>query len=466
MKKLLSDFKTYQITAWITRITGIIFLALFVILFSPLVLLSSLNIFAMVLAVIFLLIYLLGIASIIDNSLLNGTLIIVSVLIFQLILFHAGAPERIINTHMLIIPGFITLIMYLVTHRSYISVDKAFVNLDQKYRITDAMLQITPDILANDNLDDILQKILESAVNVMPRVQKGSIMIRDGNIMKFRASVGYNLEKLKAIELELEEMFQYKLGILNEPAIIKDIKAFDEANMSQNKIKLFDATDTLLAKAILTCSLKLHGKIYGFINLDNIDYEDAFTDQDKIYVKHLANQIDLALHNHVLVEDIYRLSRFDELTGAATRKYHKALIEKIIKDATLKKHDVTLGVFDMNGLKKVNDRYGHDAGDQFLIHFSRIIKRSIPKEAIFARMGGDEFVLTLPNVKKDDASDIIITIREKIKRAPFTYENHQIPMTFGCGLVTYPSDASNINDLMRLADQLMYLDKDKQKIDF
>ena len=466
MKKILNDFKMYQVTTWITRITGVIFLALFIILFAPLVPLESLNIISIGLSVIFVSIYILGIAAIVDNSLLNSTLIIFSVLIFQAVLFYAGAPERIINTHLLIAPGFITLVMYLVTHRSYLRIDKDFIDLDQKYRITNAMLQITPNILANDNLDDILQKILESAVEVMPKAQKGSIMIKEDHIMKFHAAVGYNLKKLQEIELQLEEMVQYKLGVLNEPSIIKDIKSFDEAHVSEVKTKLLAVNEALVAKSILTCSLKLHGKIYGFINLDNMDGYDVFNEQDKIYIRHLANQIDLAINNHLMVEDIYRLSRYDELTGAVTRKYLKTLLNDLIKEAAQKKQIFTVSMFDMNGLKKVNDRFGHEAGDQFLVHFCKIVKKSIPKEAIFARAGGDEFVLVSPSFTIDDTSEMVLIIREKIKRTPFTYDNQLIPLTFGCGSSEYPTDATDMDALIHRADQLMYLDKERQKIDF
>ncbi|MFU8793734.1 MAG: diguanylate cyclase domain-containing protein [Acholeplasmataceae bacterium] len=466
MKKILSEFEIYHIQTWITRITGVVFLAIFIVFFAPLIALSSLNLLAIGIVVIFLFTYLLGISSIVDNSLLNSTLIIISVLIFQFILFYVGLPERIINTHVLIIPGFITLIMYLITHRSYIRIDKDLISLDQKYRITNAMLQITPDLLVNDNLDTVLQKILESAISVMPKAQKGSILIRDGNIMRFHAAVGYNLAILQEIELKLDEMLQYKLGVLNEPSIIKDIKTFDEVHIDHVKTKLLDTNQALVAKSILTCSLKLHGKIYGFINLDNIDSYDAFTEQDKVHVKHLANLIDLALNNHLLVKDIYRLSRYDELTGAATRKYNKTLLNDTIKMAEEKQQIFTICMIDMNGLKKVNDRFGHDAGDQFLIHFAKMVKKSIPKEAIFSRTGGDEFILTLPSKKAEDADEIILAIRKRLKNSPFTYENQVIPVTFGCGVSQYPRDAKKINLLIHRADQLMYLDKDKQKIDF
>src|SRR5690606_11849463 len=115
-------------------------------------------------------------------------------------------------------------------------------------------------------------------------------------------------DTLKKIDLYFEDMYQYKLGVLNEPAVIRDIKTFNEKNLKAETTDAMNENEVLTAKAVLTCSFILHDTIYGFINLDNLEDFEAFNDQDKLYIKHLASQIEIALNNHLLVEEIYTLS--------------------------------------------------------------------------------------------------------------------------------------------------------------
>ena len=336
--------------------------------------------------------------------------------------------------------------------------------LELNSKITKTISEITPKMLMNVDLDEILQTILEKAVELIPKAQSGSILIRSENQMEFRAAVGYNLEELKKIKLRFEDMYQYKLNKLYEPAVIKDIKTFNKKNLNAETNITMNEKDMLTAKSVLTCSFVLQGKIYGFINLDNLDDEDAFSNQDEIYIKHLASQIELALNNQLLVDEIYTLSKTDTLTGVHSRKHHERLIRSIYNEALEKKKVFSIAVMDVNYLKKINDTYGHMVGDEYLIHFVEIIKENLYPQDVLSRTGGDEFVIIFPELDLHQSLERIKDIRETFTKKPFVFENIAHIVDFGCGIACYPKDNEELIGLMRIADKRMYDDKRVRKL--
>ncbi|MCR3905400.1 MAG: GGDEF domain-containing protein [Tenericutes bacterium] len=329
--------------------------------------------------------------------------------------------------------------------------------------ITKSMSEITTKMLINDDLNLILQTILEKAVHLIPKAQYGSILIRNEDRMEFRAAVGYDLKTLKKINLYFEDMFQYKLDLLYEPTIISDVKTFNKKNLKAETTKSMEDSDALTAKSVLTCSFVLNDTIYGFINLDNLEDYDAFGEQDKSYIKHFASQIEIALNNHLMVEKIYNLSKYDELTGVFSRKYHEKTLHDIYDDSKKANKEFSVAVMDINNLKQINDTYGHNAGDEYLKHFTTIIKDNIRDNDVLSRTGGDEFVLTMSNASLEKGQIILQRIKEAALKRPFVYEKIKHTIEFGCGVASYPEDDKEIIGLMRIADQRMYEDKKKSK---
>ena len=335
--------------------------------------------------------------------------------------------------------------------------------LEQDYNITKTMMEITPSLLVNDDFDVLLDNIIKKAVEVVPRAQAGSILILNKDKMEFKAAEGYDLEKLKKVTLLVEETFQYKLGVKKDPLVIKDLSAFHESNLKSNVTGRLRKQNQLSAKSILTCAIYYENKMYGSINLDNLDDYDAFKEEDKKHIKHLATHIEVAIKNQKLVESIYKLSRYDALTGLFARKHHEELLEDVIGEAKDKKTEFSICVVDINNLKRINDKYGHSQGDKYLIHFSNLIKRKLTKHDIAARTGGDEFSIVYRYKGCEDAAARIREIREYIFTQPFKIGDVEFNIDFGCGISCYPDDGTDIKKLSNLSDKRMYEDKKKRK---
>lgn len=151
---------------------------------------------------------------------------------------------------------------------------------------------------------------------------------------------------------------------------------------------------------------------------------------------------------YYLLLNIYQ-AIVDPLTGAYNRQmYNKAL------DALVKKGQGMIAFVDINNFKEVNDRFGHDVGDRYLIIFAETLNRNFYGFASLYRIGGDEFVLI---AKKDNVKKFVLSLDKARKDA---FENE---IEFACGYKVYNKNQS-IEEILKEADDLMYADKKQMKM--
>ncbi len=400
------------------------------------------------------------------NELFSGVIIFLSFIGWNVaIQFFDNTTEIHMEYTFLLIPSILFVTLYIFKKHEQVrreEFDRLFgeyEHLSQNYKIIQGMLEITPELLKDDNLDNLLQLILEKAIEAIPKAQSGSILLRNNDQMIFRAAVGYNLELLKKVNLRFEDMYQYKLGNIFEPQVIKDIRTFNNANMDPQNAKDLDDQDALIAKSVLTCAITVRDEVYGFINLDNIEDINAFQDKDKIYIKHLAQQIEMALRNQLLVEDLYKLSKFDSLTGAFTRKQHQTVLKEIYDKAKKSKTPFSICALDIDDLKLINDQYGHETGDDYLVQFSKIIKEQLKENEIFSRTGGDEFIMVFPKCNKLCVEKRIGELKVIMEKSPLIHKKDSLPIAFGYGIATYLEDSEYLDELISLSDKRLYMNK-------
>ncbi|WP_206458879.1 GGDEF domain-containing protein [Anaerovorax sp. IOR16] len=138
-----------------------------------------------------------------------------------------------------------------------------------------------------------------------------------------------------------------------------------------------------------------------------------------------------------LLENAYRLSVTDELTGLYNRRYINQMLPHVIKNCA--KHEIPLSVLftDLDYFKKTNDSYGHVAGDYLLYEFAMELKKDIKKSTDWAaRYGGDEFLLCLVGTDNQTAKKRAEEIRKAIEDKTFRYHEHEIKTTCSFGIYT------------------------------
>lgn len=220
----------------------------------------------------------------------------------------------------------------------------------------------------------------------------------------------------------------------------------------------------MIPKSTLRCAFRVDNEFYGIINLDNMEDIKAFSREDKPLIKHLSNQIGIVLKNAKLIEKILFLSRHDSLTGIYNRCYFEELLMHTLQTSKADNSVFSLALLDLNDLKSVNDNYGHEAGDLLLRKFAQGVNENIMEDDNFARHGGDEFAIIFRDNDMSQTKMKISKIRQAFLNHPFTYCGKTITsINFACGIVQFPSDGSEFQDLMKLADIRMYEDKRIQK---
>lgn len=156
-------------------------------------------------------------------------------------------------------------------------------------------------------------------------------------------------------------------------------------------------------------------------------------------------------------------SRNDHLTGLLNRRLFEEIFNREISRAVRHGTDLALLFFDIDDFKKVNDTFGHPAGDAVLRWFAGLLGKNKRGEDIAVRYGGEEFVLLLPQTSKSSALLIGERIRAEVQKNFLEVGGQKIRITVSSGLAVYPYDATAADNLLNCADQALYRAKNVGK---
>ncbi|KYD16188.1 putative bifunctional diguanylate cyclase/phosphodiesterase [Saccharococcus caldoxylosilyticus] len=150
-------------------------------------------------------------------------------------------------------------------------------------------------------------------------------------------------------------------------------------------------------------------------------------------------------------EKLRQLAYFDSLTGIANRSHFERYIKQLVESQTA----FALCYLDFDKFKWINDHFSHQAGDYFLQEAVKRVQSVLRAEDFFARIGGDEFVLLLPNVTKEEMAKLADKLVTAFHQ-PFYYEKQLIQSTLSMGIAFFPKDSDRIEQVMKYADQALY----------
>ncbi len=174
----------------------------------------------------------------------------------------------------------------------------------------------------------------------------------------------------------------------------------------------------------------------------------------------IAEHIALALSNLSLRDKLRSQAIRDPLTGLFNRRYMEETLDREIRRAVRHSLPVSVILFDIDHLKRVNDSYGHDAGDAALKALGNLMLKTFRGEDVPCRFGGDEFTIILPEATVSDAFRRAEQFREAFKRLDFEHEGkHFGPLTLSLGISAYPDHGSSVERLLQIADAATYAAK-------
>ncbi len=168
----------------------------------------------------------------------------------------------------------------------------------------------------------------------------------------------------------------------------------------------------------------------------------------------ISEQIESIAQVQSLTAEVYKLAALDQLTGLYNRRSGEQRLAEEIGRSMRYGRPLTLLMVDLDGLKQVNDQLGHAGGDLLLKTFSERLQRAIRGSDLAVRLGGDEFMVMLPECRAEEVRHVLL----RLEGGSVTYEGQQVPCRFSRGWVDYrPGETAS--EFMKRADDALYANK-------
>lgn len=213
-------------------------------------------------------------------------------------------------------------------------------------------------------------------------------------------------------------------------------------------------------RSAMLLPLSVMRKNYGFVRLES-DQPHAFDTSDLRAVDLFATVTSLTLENIQLFEEIKNLAMHDGLTGLYTQRAFRLRLKDELLRAGRSQSPLALVMCDIDLFKSYNDSYGHQAGDECLRSFSRVLLNHTRPVDCVARYGGEEFTLILPNIVHSQAVELANRIRAAVAGEPFVYQGRGTRLSASFGVASFPKDAASQSQLIRVSDERLYLSKQR-----
>jgi diguanylate cyclase (GGDEF)-like protein/putative nucleotidyltransferase with HDIG domain len=189
--------------------------------------------------------------------------------------------------------------------------------------------------------------------------------------------------------------------------------------------------------------------------------KDAFTSDHLRILLAVSGKMALAIENALKYQQAESSATTDYLTGLPNARSLFLQLDRELARCKRDNASLTLMVCDMNGFKKINDRFGHLEGNRVLRLFAQALKDSCREYDYVARMGGDEFVVIAPGLAADAAAKKVEQIRPLARQAGFDVCGEDI-LSLSVGMAVSPGDGNDAEQLLTHADRRMYMEKEKQ----
>lgn len=253
--------------------------------------------------------------------------------------------------------------------------------------------------------------------------------------------------KIQAGSFTPDQCWAIKLGRRQHVGILHKELVCSHVNMS--------AEDNL---AILCVPLTAQNNIYGLLYMETSQEENHyFNDDQRLMINAFAELIALALANVRLRENLQYQSIRDPLTGLYNRRYLDDYLFKHTHQAERNKTPFSILLLDLDHFKKINDHFGHDAGDAVLKEVGNVLQNSIRIGDIATRYGGEEFIIVLYDITVEAARKRAESIRQAVAMLKIKYGAQQIgPVSITTGISSWPGDGKTSIELIEKADIALY----------
>jgi diguanylate cyclase (GGDEF)-like protein len=257
-----------------------------------------------------------------------------------------------------------------------------------------------------------------------------------------------SIHRLK--KLQSKYFFRLTAGDYGEDYVSDRLKV----GYTHQKVGLEPRWYTGAYRKYLSSLLPILHEIYGDDSAELIAAYDAV-------LKVVFFDMDLALDTyfHSSMQKLFRLANYDSLTSLPNRNLFYDRLAQEIKKVQRTESSLALLLIDLDQFKEVNDTLGHPSGDLLLIEAAHRIRKCVREADTVARLGGDEFIIILPELNTHTHVERIALDIIQVLSKPYQLDNDTVYISASIGITVYPEDAQDIANLLKHADQAMYVAK-------
>lgn len=314
--------------------------------------------------------------------------------------------------------------------------------------------------LNEDNIFNVISK------EIMRVIRCDSIQILTYNEEREAFQYQGVIKEGKIIDLDNVNLYENKFVIYSikhkKDLIINDIKK-DGYKYIKNYDKYSGKIDLKKNKAnsLIVVPMIIKDKVKGALSLQCYE-KNSYDLKDLTTLKMLSTYIAIALENYFLYKKLKYNSNYDSLTGIFNRGKVIENINLLKQNLDFNKEKYYIAMIDIDNFKKVNDIYGHIAGDKVLKEVSNVIRKSISNEDILGRYGGEEFIAIIKD-EINNYKDIIERIRRNIEELNINVNNKLIKVTSSIGVKNFNLNKMTLEENISLADKSLYEAKNSGK---
>jgi diguanylate cyclase (GGDEF)-like protein/PAS domain S-box-containing protein len=303
------------------------------------------------------------------------------------------------------------------------------------------------------NVGELLDVVLDKVLGVMEAEAGGVFLVdRESAELILRAYKGASAEFATKVEgVRLGEGFTRRAALSKKPLIVEDIAA-------DPRLGRMGALEEGL-RSLVAVPIVAKDELLGVIGVASRELR-RFLDRDVRLMGAIANQIGMAIENAQLYEQALTLAFTDGLTGLYNRRYLMEQIEREFNRVERNKGTLSLVMIDLDGLKGINDRFGHHEGDVILKRLGAVIKENTRVSDVAARWGGDEFMLLTHDANSKGARRIAERIRSQVGRTCPVIQGEEVCVSISVGIASYPGHAADVTQLLQRVDEAMYYAKE------
>ena len=269
----------------------------------------------------------------------------------------------------------------------------------------------------------------------------------------FAIAVGDAAEALKNVRLKVGEGIAGWVAKNGEQVISTDVEHDPRYARRVDEVTRWET------RSVICMPLRSRLRVLGVIQLVNVDMAH-FNEQEVFFLRALCDYAAIAIENARWVEKIQELTITDDCTGLYNARHlYKTLDTEVYRSSRFG-YEFSVLFIDLDHFKTVNDTHGHLVGSRLLAEIGNLVKAQLRLIDFAFRYGGDEFVVLLPQTGKDSALVVAKRLRDALRATTFCRdEGIRLNVSASIGLATYPHDARDAHDIIRQADEMMYLVK-------